>query len=140
MCDVLDKLQTAKAGHPTDGLGSAIEAYLLATSAEMDEDRDPNTRAKRNWALHIHKQVQDDGGRLVDCFTTERKNALSKAIASTLTTEHFEKSMLARLLSAQYASLLKNDKMFEDGVLETGYKKPRDNRKLVRVNPRGNRQ
>ena len=58
LCDVLDLLAMVKAGGVVgDQLRHAIANYLRASSAESS-GREAATRAKRNWALHLPKQIE----------------------------------------------------------------------------------
>ena len=59
--------------------------------------------------LFLPGQVQRDG-LLIDCFTGERKNQTIKTAATAvINTRSFEKSVIARVLAAQFAKLSEPD-------------------------------
>ena len=106
VCHLCDVIQAAKIGCTRVQL--LKEAYEAHMALHLRAYGTTHVVPKHHYNAHIHQQIEADGGSVLDCFCTERKNALPKSRGSHVDrTTDFERSVLTRMVVEQLRQLAK---------------------------------
>ena len=112
MCAVLDCYVAIKRGETVTGFAAAVSEALELHVAAYGGDK---MRPKHHWALHLPRQYEADGNRLIDEFALERKHKGIKAFADSLNnTLSFERTLVSNAILEQercLSGLLVDDRL-----------------------------